>query len=190
MIIRGQGGFTLVELMIAMAVFSFVLLIIAQGLLDTVHVQQNSMISRDAEQNARLVLDQITREAKTASDVTTPGGNAVCFNEPGGWVEYAVIPPVAPSTARVLYRQTLPAGAACPSVPVASSSAVTSSTVSVLAFTGSRIAGTPPSIGVGITVGPPDPSLLSGNACNAAVAGKQFCSVVTLNTTASMGAAQ
>ncbi|HSX48153.1 MAG TPA: prepilin-type N-terminal cleavage/methylation domain-containing protein [Candidatus Nanoarchaeia archaeon] len=190
MLLRAQGGFTLIELILATAIFSFMLLIVAQGLLQAYHTQQNSMISRDTEQNARLAMDTMTREARTASDVTYGGAvpNYMCLAVAGGWVEYIINP-----ANHQLERRTLIPAAPCPG-PTASIQSLTSPNVWAYELDAIKTAGFGPTyvptVSISLIVGPKDPSgtLVNHNLCNPSAPSSQFCSVTNLTTTVSLGA--
>ena len=87
---RRQRGFTLVELMLAMAIFSFVMLVMTTAVIRLVHFYQSSIDLRATQQAARDISGDITQDAQqsflaTASVATTtvPFGkqpeDAICF---------------------------------------------------------------------------------------------------------------
>lgn len=199
MLLRAHG-FTLIELTLATAVFSMMLLIVAQGMLQTYHIQQNSMVSRDTEQNARLAMDTMTREARNASDVTYGGAaqNYLCLATAGGWVEY-VVNGNHQLERRTLIPSTPSVGgapvAACPGTsPPVSVDPITSPSVWVYKLSALKTPGVAPayvsSVAIDLIVGPQD---LGGtlvdsvnDVCNSGVPGSQFCSMTHLSSSVSL----
>jgi prepilin-type N-terminal cleavage/methylation domain-containing protein len=93
MTLQRQDGFTMVELLVAMAIFSFMLLIVSAGFLQVVRIQQSGIASRTTQQNARLVLDSLTKDVRVsaAAGVGNPGAlNWLCLNRGSQTLEYAV----------------------------------------------------------------------------------------------------
>lgn len=97
-----RRGFTLIELMVALAVFAVILIITSMavgGLLrmGTAEDQQNTL-----QQNFRFAVDSISSDARQAVAVGVPGSSStiftmtdsVCFKVPEGgsltWVQYSV----------------------------------------------------------------------------------------------------
>ncbi len=86
---RAQSGYTLVEMLLAMAIFGFVLVIMASAFVRLIHFYQTTIDVRTTQQAAREVSDDITAAARQSILVTTPAvptkgtGNqpvtAVCF---------------------------------------------------------------------------------------------------------------
>jgi prepilin-type N-terminal cleavage/methylation domain-containing protein len=83
-----QTGFTLVELLLAMAIFSFMLLIMSAGVIRLIHFYQATLDVRATQQAAREVSDDLTEAARQSSLITVSnvgpayGGqpeSAVCF---------------------------------------------------------------------------------------------------------------
>src|SRR5687767_13934308 len=92
--------------MLAIAIFAFILLIVSQGLLHIVKQQQNAQITSRAEQNVRSLLDQISREARGASEIRSTYHN-LCLKMPSGWIFYYTNWWDSPSVVS-LRRQELP----------------------------------------------------------------------------------
>ncbi|HEY6737131.1 MAG TPA: prepilin-type N-terminal cleavage/methylation domain-containing protein [Candidatus Saccharimonadia bacterium] len=67
-----QAGFTLIELILAMAVFSMMLLIIVNGFITVVHLHNSAMALNDAQDNARSAMDQVTQAVRNASPTADP----------------------------------------------------------------------------------------------------------------------
>src|SRR5258705_7656478 len=80
-----EQGFTLVELLMAMAVFSFMLLIVVVGFMNIVHLHNQAIASNMAQDNARTVMDEMVRAVRDSQGVitTTPGPfGTVCLGSP------------------------------------------------------------------------------------------------------------
>ncbi len=192
-----QKGVTLVELMISMTVFSMMLLIIVKGILGVVKVQQSGVVSRNTQQNTRTALEEIVREARSASDARVLQAaplQKVCLVTAGGLVEYYVN-----TIDNRLYRATVdynsgfnPAAGVntCVASPTfTSNTAITSSDVAVIGFTAGV---TPPPATSGSPISPPNLNLslsISTNPPTATCApgpGAQFCSITSLSSTVSL----
>jgi prepilin-type N-terminal cleavage/methylation domain-containing protein len=83
-----QAGFTLVELLLAMAIFSFMLVIMSAGVIRLIHFYQATIDVRATQQAAREVSDDLTEAARQSSLITVAsvgpayGGqpeSAICF---------------------------------------------------------------------------------------------------------------
>lgn len=191
-----EAGFSLVELLLAMAVFSFMLLIITAGFINVVRIQQSGVASRSTQQSARLVLDSLMKDVRAASvaRVRETGQNdALCLDTGGQTLEYAVD---SNGDLRVASIGSLAASSACP-VPVIDSSwrRLGDSPVKTTQF---NVVGTDPvNSGLGtvmvtltlvarsnLDVLNTDP-VLPGTRCEPG-SGAQFCSVTTLSSTASL----
>ncbi len=64
--IKRQGGFTLVELIISLALFSFMLLIVTSSILSLFHVYEAGVQIRSTQKNTRLSSQQISADIHTA----------------------------------------------------------------------------------------------------------------------------
>jgi prepilin-type N-terminal cleavage/methylation domain-containing protein len=80
---RRQGGFTLVELTIALALFSFTLLIMTVGVIQLFKIYQAGIGIRNTQQSARLISEELSRTARDAGAVYAAGDH-VCFFNPTG----------------------------------------------------------------------------------------------------------
>ncbi|HEX7260055.1 MAG TPA: type II secretion system protein [Candidatus Saccharimonadia bacterium] len=86
-----QKGFTLVETVLAMAIFTFVLLILVGALTGLYRIYRATAGIRDTQQQARTVSEEITRATRNASYVipkidTASGNNAICLYRPASRV--------------------------------------------------------------------------------------------------------
>lgn len=73
-----QKGFTLVELIVAMAFFSFMLLLVSVGYLQINKIYQSGVASRRTQQAARAVHDDIAREVRAASSINVVSTDRLC----------------------------------------------------------------------------------------------------------------
>jgi prepilin-type N-terminal cleavage/methylation domain-containing protein len=71
-IMSGQGGFTLVELLMAMAVFSFMLLIIVVGFINVVGLHNQALAANAAQDSARSAMDTVVQGIRDSSAVLSP----------------------------------------------------------------------------------------------------------------------
>lgn len=200
-----EGGFSLIELLMAMSVFSFMLLIISVGFIGIVHINQSTMASRNTQQNSRIVIETLERELRSASTVYVKAVPAsppaipansqgrLCLSTGGTFVEYYMDPPN-------LMVGTVSDLAACDaSVPtiIGTARQLNDSNVQVLRFvpTTTAVTGQYGGIanievsmtGVGTNISELTPDF---TACKPGP-GSQFCSVTTLATAAALrGGAQ
>lgn len=66
---NNQSGFTLIELVLAMTLFAFVLLIMSSGFLNIMAQSENGIVTRNTQQNARLAMEEIQRVGHSATNV-------------------------------------------------------------------------------------------------------------------------
>jgi prepilin-type N-terminal cleavage/methylation domain-containing protein len=100
-----ERGFTLVEFVVAMAVFSFMLIILVAGFLNVLALHNASVAQSGLQDNAQLLLATIEREIRdsdTATPVTAAGAVAtsstiLCLDhgstliEPGGAAPFQLV---------------------------------------------------------------------------------------------------
>lgn len=65
--LSNQSGFTFVELVMAMALFSLVLLALTAGVIQLFKIYQSGLGVRNTQQAARLISDDVTRTAREAA---------------------------------------------------------------------------------------------------------------------------
>ncbi len=107
-----QTGYTLVEIVLAMAVFSFVLLIIISSINGLYRIYRATEGIRDTQQQARTISEELTRAARGASNIVT-GTQAVCFFYRANQADSNVV-----KTQSVMY-EVEPAAPALPAVETA-----------------------------------------------------------------------
>lgn len=64
---NNQSGFTLVEMLVAVAIFALFLSISASSLVGVIKLEQKTNVLRQTQQNARYILETISREARSAN---------------------------------------------------------------------------------------------------------------------------
>jgi prepilin-type N-terminal cleavage/methylation domain-containing protein len=82
-----QSGFTLVELLMALALFSFVLLIITMGFIQVIHTYQAGIASRSTQQTTRFGMDDMARGVRDASTVGIALNTTGINDHPDGIVQ-------------------------------------------------------------------------------------------------------
>lgn len=82
-----EEGFTIIELLLAMAVFSFVLMITVAGFVQVNRSYTKGINVRRAQDSARTIVEQIAREIRISEDVTFNGpARTLCI---GGNIQYS-----------------------------------------------------------------------------------------------------
>lgn len=83
-----QAGYTLIELLLAMSIFSFMLLLILSGYLSVFRLYQNGLASRDTQQNGRYAMEEMVRTVRESKDVvgavTSGDFDSVCLQSQSG----------------------------------------------------------------------------------------------------------
>lgn len=115
-----QQGFTLVELLVAMSIFSFMLLIVSISFIGIVHISQAGQASATTQHSARIISETIQRqlrsaETATVADDVSPGIKRLCLYYGSTWYEYAV------DGAGDLRLGIIPSAADCASTPALAS---------------------------------------------------------------------
>jgi prepilin-type N-terminal cleavage/methylation domain-containing protein len=67
-----QTGFTLVELVVAMAVFSFMLLIVMGGFINIIRLHNAALANNAAQDNARTAMDDMVKAVRDSTGVALP----------------------------------------------------------------------------------------------------------------------
>lgn len=85
--ITKQGGFTLVEISLAMAIFTFMLLVVSMAYINIARLYNASTAARNVQQNNRFAMEQISRVARTSKEawyVSDGSITGVCFSPKSG----------------------------------------------------------------------------------------------------------
>ena len=203
---KNQAGFTLVELVMAMAVFSFMLTIIMVGFLGVVKTHESGVVQRNTQQNARLAMDQLSKAAQRSSQaitiVTSPATvstseiDKVCLASFGQNLVFEVKPIYvsASLTVQSLTLGTISAGQ-CKSAATFTrltdnSSTVTQFKVTTIPKLGASLGAIETALSVASAYGVSD---LDGSKQQTSCSpgpGSQFCSVTTIDSTAALRGAQ
>ncbi len=186
-------GFTLVELLVAMTVFSFMLLIITVGFINIVHIHNQAVAANNAEDNGRTALDEVVRAIRNSSGMSSiaNGPNVtLCLEKPdGGQQTVYYVPPHVSTSPGILTRGS---SDTCDMPPAGDPSvqAITSDVVTVSDFTAtSSSAGTAkPPVNLSLTVASNNGTAGVGSGasvqCGPTAADRTFCSTVTLKSSA------
>ncbi len=193
----------MIELLVAMAVFSFMLLIVSTGFIGIIKINQSTNASRLTQQSARLIIETLERNLRASSQVvvtpdTTYGATLtrLCLFDDSQYTEYVV------DTNGDLRQGTIPSmGGTCPSQtqPILNGwNKINTNNVTSGATDGVKVQrflvtttavggidGGMVTIDLSMTgQGVQDTDLNSAKTSCLPKAGSQFCSVTTLTTTA------
>lgn len=176
---RNTAGFTLVELLLATTFFTFVLLFITAGFIQVSRTYQSGIITKNAQNTARVIFEQLARDARSGTDIqpptTTPG--LTCYIIGSTIYGYQGTP------AFRLYR-----GSTC---NITQMQLVHEANLKVYAFEIAGIkalstSGSASSARVDILLGIAESSLVSGNGlatqCQPSPLALRLCSVVSMST--------
>lgn len=86
---RNQGGFTLAEMLVAVAIISFVLagLLLLQQQGQQAYLFGSNRV--EVQQNSRVALELISRELRSAQSITTPQATNIVFTDmTGATIQY------------------------------------------------------------------------------------------------------
>jgi type II secretory pathway pseudopilin PulG len=149
MLVKKQNGFTMVELVLAMAIFIFVLIVVINSISGLYRIYQAGVGIRDTQQQARSMSEEITRATRDAAHIIT-GANSVCLYYAAAMVGdslvtssqvFALVDTGDPLTRQLVHRQTslatIPAtGAVCDvnTYPAGTQRVLNSREVSVMLF--------------------------------------------------------
>jgi len=76
-----QSGFTLVEISLAMAIFTFMLLVVSLAYINIARLYSASTAARNVQQNNRFAMEQMSRVARTSNSarMVTGAVKGLCF---------------------------------------------------------------------------------------------------------------
>jgi len=170
-------GFTIVELLMAMAIFSFVMVIVVVAFTQLMRSYRQGVTSQKTQSLAREIIVDMTRIAHESNEIktdTTGTTSHFCL----GNVQYNYN-----SAANTLSQGN---SADC-TTPDASSEDLVGDGYQVLDFQAEPKSNASNTVQLGANISltiatETDDLLTDTNACNPALAGSQFCSVTTINT--------
>jgi prepilin-type N-terminal cleavage/methylation domain-containing protein len=179
--IRPAAGFTLIELILAMAVFSGALLIIVGGFLNIMRLSNQSISFNVAQDNARKAMDDVVATIRSSSSTVAPTATAgvlgtLCLRSSKGPDQYY---DVVAGRLRRSNNCSTPSG----SVFLTQSNMRVQQFVPIITDTG-LAGGSRPQINITMTVSSAAGTTGTGAAtkCVADVVQRTFCSVVTINS--------
>ena len=82
-IIKPKKGMTIVEVIVAMGIFITVVTLAVGGFVALLRLQRKSLIMRETQQNSRIALEIMAKDARQATTVT-PSGSTLTLIMPGG----------------------------------------------------------------------------------------------------------
>ena len=172
-----EHGFSLIELLVAMAVFSFILLIIVVGFINIVQLRNQALASNMAQDNARTAMNELVRAVRDYQGVVgapTAGPlGTICLSKVGGQ-----------SSSYKIVSSVLTRYDGCGPTATFSQS-ITSSSMSVVFFEavpetmGSNIV--KPQIKITVSVASNN-GTATGGVCNDNNHDRNFCSTATLTS--------
>lgn len=185
-LVKSSAGFTLVELLVAMAVFSGMLLIVSSGFIGILRMHNQAVAANNVQDSARTAMDTVVHTVRNSTNIVSIGAGATVYDKTI-CVDYTTAQKIIYlGTDGVLYRATNCATRSNPEP-------LTSSGVTVVyfmpAFTSQGPDIVKSSVQIAMTVTPK----ASFNTTNTATHGKDtkcgnsitqrtFCSVVTLTS--------
>jgi len=76
---RGSAGFTLIEVVIVLAIFSFMIGVVTQFSVNSIKSSARSRAISEAMDNARFAIDDLSKKARTSSQARVTGGGKKLF---------------------------------------------------------------------------------------------------------------
>lgn len=176
-----SAGFTMIELLVAMTVFSFMLVIIVVGFMNVVRLHNSALASNVAQDNARTAIDELVRAVRDSATVVSPTvvdatSNSLCLASAKGVQQIYYLNAGALTRADDCTTRANPV-------------AITSTSVNVTNFGATLRTGGPaivkPEVELSVTVGSANGTTTGSGAnikCGPSNAEREFCSVVTLTS--------
>jgi type II secretory pathway pseudopilin PulG len=179
----------MIELLVAMSVFSFMLLIIVVGFINVVRLHNQALASNAVQDNARSAMDELVRAVRNSAAVVTPNAvgapsSTLCLaNASGPQQKFYLVTGPAPTFYKTLYQ-----GDNCTAAP-SNTRALTSAGVNVADFAATLDTGgagiVKPEVRITVTVASNNGTTTGSGAtvaCNNSNADRQFCSTMTLTS--------
>jgi hypothetical protein len=164
--------------MVAMSIFSFMLLIVTMGFINIVHIHNQAVASNIAQDNARAAMDELVRGVRTSNGILPSAAGTLCLTSTtSGQQTIYYVQPVG--LGGILYR----ADSASCTAPGLRRQALTSNIVSVTNFAVVvPVAATPKSeVSMTLTVASNN-GTAPGGVCGPTNSDRTFCSVITLTS--------
>lgn len=179
---KDQFGFTVVELLLALAIFSFILVAMTVAFSQIIRSYRKGVIAQRTQETSRELIDTLTKEAHRADSIVVNDIGStrfLCFGSTQ--YEYHI-------TDKTLKRGTNNPATNC-SDSNATVNVIESTSLQLSLFDVTVVQAGPPSgetlgINVDIIVATKTTDLLnaSGTACNGAAAGQHFCATTRIAT--------
>lgn len=206
----GQAGFTIVELLISMAVFASIMLIVVSVFLQVSRLYTKGVTVSRTQESARSLLDDLTREIQFSSSPVI--GSPVTQVRGGGLNYYCIggrryafkldvlktgTPTGGTEALHVLQKDTVAGAGSCPAASPDGDGYIAGATEMMIdntSLTDLTVQCTPDQVSCDIrirmTYGDPNDNVLfmdEGNpnrrVCRGGIVGAEFCTVVELSTT-------
>lgn len=175
---RRENGFTLIELTIAMAVFSGMFLIIVMGFINITNMRNRANALNEGQDNARLAMEEMVQSVRASSTTTNatvaglaPTGTSLCLAKAVGEQVYYV------------NGGYLMVAEGC--VSRLNARRLTTDKVAVVNFVPQVVVPTPgdkPQVEISLTVATNNGSTTGTGAATKCRASSSYCAVVTLNS--------
>jgi prepilin-type N-terminal cleavage/methylation domain-containing protein len=87
-----KRGFTVMELIVVVGIFSIIMLIIAQPVANVIKYQRESQIKDNMRDNLQFIINKMEKELKTSFNISdVNGGNSITFTDQNeGEVSYTI----------------------------------------------------------------------------------------------------
>lgn len=179
-----KSGFTLIELVIALSVLSFILMLGVYGFVQVLKMYSSSLALKNTQRVARGAMEEMVREIRYQGGIAGLSSDMLCVETAGNLVSYRV------DDNRRLYRYSGISDCNGSNNPVE----LTASNTRVAVFEPVEVKDSSgpnaKTLGLEITmvVTTADTDLLqgsSGESCNPTATGSQYCSTTTLHSAVS-----
>lgn len=100
-----KQGFSLIEIMVSLAIFAIVVVVATGALLTTIDATKKAQATQTVLTNLNLALEGMTREIRTGSDyVVSVDGKSISFLDKGGvtGVDYSFVEGISPEKGKIV----------------------------------------------------------------------------------------
>jgi len=184
--LKATSGFTLIELVLSMAIFSFMLLIIVSGIINIAQLHDEALATDQSQTSARTAMDELVQGVRNSTGVAPPAVagtvlSKLCLATNSGTQQIYYV------NAKVLYRSDNCATNTSWIIEPTNTYALTNSGVQVGNFQATVETGgngvSEQEVRLTLTVGSNNGTTNStGTACLNSDTSRQFCSIVTLTS--------